>query len=173
LRNDDAQRLQAQASVKLPYETVNPYAFEPAIAPHIAAAQSGVTISIDTITAAFHKIRSEADITLVEGVGGWQVPLNDNENITELAHALALPVILVVGLRLGCINHALLTAGSIRAAGCTLKGWIANHVDPQMQVQQDNIEAIKQRIGTPLLGEIPYMETLNTETIAAALNLAR
>lgn len=172
LRNDDALRLQELASIELPYEKVNPYAFEPAIAPHIAAAQAGNTIELRHIVEQFRAIRNKADITVVEGVGGWQVPLNDNETVADLANAIGLPVILVVGLRLGCINHALLTAESIRASGCELKGWIANHVDPLMAVQQDNITAIRQRINTPLLGEVPYMESLTTSTTTAVLNLA-
>jgi len=171
LRNDDALKLVGQASVALPYEQVNPYAFEPAIAPHIAAAQAGVTLSLDTITETLKQIRDKADITIVEGVGGWQVPLNETQNVSNLARTLELPVILVVGLRLGCINHALLTAESIRATGCELAGWIGNSVDPQMLEQQDNIESIKQRIGAPLLGIIPHLETLSPKTIAEKLTL--
>lgn len=171
LRNDDALKLQAQASVTLPYEQVNPYAFEPAIAPHIAASQAGVTLSLDAITDTFKQICDKADITIVEGVGGWQVPLNETQNVSDLAHALKLPVILVVGLRLGCINHALLTAESIRAAGCKLVGWIGNSVDPQMQEQQDNIESIRQRVGVPLLGIIPHLDTLSPKAIADKITL--
>ncbi len=170
LRNDDALRLQAQASVAIPYEWVNPYAFAPAIAPHLAAAQSGITIEIDTIVDTLQRLRREAEITVIEGVGGWQVPLNDQESVADLAHALGLPVILVVGLRLGCINHALLTAESIRTSGCTLAGWIANSVDPQMSQQTENISAIEQRIRAPLLGVVPYMQGLEPEKIASYLN---
>jgi len=171
LRNDDALKLQAQASIMLPYEQVNPYAFEPAIAPHLAAAESGVTLSLESIRSTFRQIHGQADFTLVEGVGGWQVPLNDRESVADLAQALELPVILVVGLRLGCINHALLTAESIRAAGCALAGWIGNSVDPQMLEQQGNISAIEQRIGAPLLGIVPYQPALSAATIAAHLQL--
>lgn len=169
LRNDDALRLQAQASIELPYESANPYAFEPAIAPHLAAAQNGITIRLDAIVDAFQRLQGKADVTLVEGVGGWQVPLNETENVADLAHALGLPVILVVGLRLGCINHALLTAESIRASGCTLAGWIANGVDPAMAEQQNNIASIQQRIAAPLLGVVPYQEGLAPEAIAERL----
>ncbi len=169
LRNDDALRLQAQASIELPYESANPYAFEPAIAPHLAAAQNGITIRLDAIVDAFQRLQGKADVTLVEGVGGWQVPLNETENVADLAHALGLPVILVVGLRLGCINHALLTAESIRASGCTLAGWIANGIDPAMAEQQNNIASIQQRIAAPLLGVVPYQEGLAPEAIAERL----
>lgn len=171
LRNDDALRLQAQASVALPYELINPYAFAPAIAPHLAAAQSGVTIEIGAIVDAFQQLRREADITLVEGVGGWQVPLNEQESVADLARALGLPVILVVGLRLGCINHALLTAESIRAAGCSLAGWIANGTEPAMTEQQNNIESIRQRIAAPLLGSVPFQPHLQASAIAEYLTL--
>ncbi len=168
LRNDDALRLQAQASIALPYDSVNPYAFEPAAA-HLAAAQSGVTIRLDTIIERFRQIQGKADITIVEGVGGWQVPLNESESVADLARALELPVILVVGLRLGCINHALLTAESVHAAGCRLAGWIANSVDPQMSQQMENIQSIEQRIDAPLLGVVPYQTHLLGSAIAEHL----
>lgn len=171
LRNDDALKLQSQASSLLPYELVNPYAFEPAIAPHIAAMQSGTTIRLETIVSHFEQLRQRADITVVEGVGGWQVPLNDSQYVADLAHALGLPVILVVGLRLGCINHALLSAESIRARGCTLAGWIGNSVDPDMQQQDVNIQSIAERIGAPLLGIIPNMGELNAKEIASHITL--
>ncbi len=171
LRNDDALRLQAQATTPLPYAQVNPYAFEPAIAPHIAAAQSGIAINLDTIVETFRSLEGEADITIVEGVGGWQVPLNETETVADLARALDLPVILVVGLRLGCINHALLSAESIRASGCRLVGWIGNVVDEAMAEPQQNIAAIRQRIGAPLLGIVPYQSQLDPDTIADYLTL--
>ena len=171
LRNDDALRLQAQASFALPYTQVNPYAFEPAIAPHIAAAQSGAIINLDTIVETLRSIEGKADITIVEGVGGWQVPLNETESVADLARALNLPVILVVGLRLGCINHALLSAESIRAGGCRLAGWIGNVVDAAMAEPQQNIAAIRQRIGAPLLGIVPYQSQLDPDAIAHHLTL--
>lgn len=170
LRNDDALRLQAQASIELPYENVNPYAFEQAIAPHLAATQSAVTINLDTIVDAFQRLQGSADVILVEGVGGWQVPLNNQQNVADLARALGLPVILVVGLRLGCINHALLTAESIRASGCTLTGWIGNSIAPEMPEQQNNIASIQQRIAAPLLGVVPYQEDLAPAAIAEHLH---
>ena len=170
-RNEDALRLQAQASLELPYTAVNPYAFEPAIAPHIAAERSGTRIDIGTICDGFRQLSREADYTIVEGVGGWQVPLNDEENVSHLAVALGLPVVLVVGLRLGCINHALLSAESIRATGCQLLGWIGNTVDPDMAAREENIQAIAARIGAPLLGIVPYQPELRVENLADALSL--
>lgn len=171
LRNDDALRLLAQASVALPYERVNPYAFAPAIAPHLAAAQGGVTIRLDTIVDNFRQLQGKAEITLVEGVGGWQVPLNEQESVADLARAIGLPVILVVGLRLGCINHALLTAESIRAGGCTLAGWIGNSVTADMPYREENLSAIALRIKAPLIGEVPHQHELDASRIAPFLKL--
>jgi dethiobiotin synthetase len=171
LRNEDALLLQAQGSVAIDYPLINPYAFAPAIAPHLAAAQIGTHIEIAAILDTYRLLNSKADYTLVEGVGGWQVPLNEQENLSDLAVALALPVILVVGLRLGCINHALLTAESIRASGLELAGWIANSVTPGMEAPEGNIQAIDERIGAPLLGHIPYQGKPRVEAFAAALSL--
>lgn len=171
LRNDDAQKLQMQASVQLPYELVNPYAFQPAIAPHIAAEESGRRITLPGITDAFNHVRTEADYTIVEGVGGWRVPLNEEQTVADLARALGLPVILVVGLRLGCINHALLSAEAIRADGCTLAGWIGNGVDPEMAQQANNIHTLEKWLDAPLLGVVPYQQALSAEAIATHLTL--
>lgn len=171
LRNDDALKLQAQASLIHPYALVNPYAFEPAIAPHIAAQESGQEIELDHIIGCHSQLASGSDVTIVEGVGGWQVPLNQRDNVSDLAAALGLPVILVVGLRLGCINHALLTAESIRASGCSLAGWIANGITAQMPQQENNIRSIEQRISAPLLGIVPHLDKLNAANIAATLRL--
>lgn len=173
LRNEDALLLQAQGSLQLDYSLINPYPFAPAIAPHLAAAQSGVTIRLETIVDSFMQLQGLAEVILVEGVGGWRVPLNEEESVATLAVALGLPVLLVVGVRLGCINHALLSAESIRAAGLELAGWIANSVTPGMEAPQQNIQAIEQRIGAPLLGHIPYLADLRAESFAAALSLDR
>ena len=171
LRNEDALMIQQQASKAIDYETINPYSFLPAIAPHIAAEQSGEEIKLEVIIEQFHQLSDQADYVVVEGVGGWQVPLNDNESVADLSVALQLPVILVVGLRLGCINHALLTAESIRQSGCTLTGWIANTLSPQMVEAQQTIDAIAQRIDAPLLGIVPHLDTLDATTIATPLSI--
>lgn len=171
LRNDDALKLQAQASVPLAYETVNPFAFQPAIAPHIAAAESNSRITIPRIVDTLRLVSGEADYTVVEGVGGWRVPLNDQQTVAELASAIGLPVVLVVGLRLGCINHALLTAEAIQADGCTLAGWIGNCVEPEMAQQANNVASIEQRLEAPLLGIVPHQEVLSAEAIASHLTL--
>ncbi len=169
LRNDDALLIQQYASVAVDYETVNPYSFEPAIAPHVAAAQAGERIKLGKILERYLELKSLAEYVVVEGVGGWQVPLNEDESVADLAQALKLPVILVVGIRLGAINHALLTAESIRASGCELAGWIANQVDPQMKEPAQTIEAIEQRIGVPLLGVVPCLEQFDVAAIEAGL----
>lgn len=154
LRNEDALSLIAAANVKLPYDTVNPFAFEPAIAPHIAAAEVGQVIDVDRIRGIAETI--EADYLVVEGVGGWCVPLGEGRLLAELAKATADEVILVVGMRLGCINHALLTAAQIARDGIALKGWIANHVDPDMQAQSENFNTLKELMPVPLLGVMPW-----------------
>lgn len=171
LRNEDALLLQAQGSAPIDYGLINPYAFAPAIAPHIAAEQSGQRIDINTIKQNLQRLQQQAEIVIVEGVGGWQVPINENESVADLARALDLPVILVVGLKLGCINHALLSAESIRSAGCRLAGWIANTINPHMAAMAENIQAIEARIGAPLLGIVPNQDKLDASGIAASLSL--
>jgi len=171
LMNEDALQLQRQSSVALPYALVNPYAFEPPIAPHIAADQVGVTIAIDTIRSAFADIAVSAECVLVEGVGGWQVPLNADETLADLARALDLEVILVVGIRLGCLNHALLTAQSITACGCTPAGWVANRLPPPADCARENINALKSRLLFPCLGEVPVIQCVEPELVAGYLSL--
>jgi dethiobiotin synthetase len=171
LRNDDALQLQRQSSVALPYALVNPYAFEPPIAPHIAAARAGEIIAIRTIRAACAEIAGKADRVLVEGVGGWQVPLNDDEFLADLVRALELEVILVVGIRLGCLNHALLTAASIEASGCTPAGWVANCLPPGTAFAEENINTLKSRLSFPFLGEVPVMEHVEPGRVAECLSL--
>ena len=171
LRNADALQLQQQASVELGYELVNPYAFAPAIAPHIAAEQADITINAKEILNKYSKIKKYADCVLVEGVGGWQVPLNADETLADLARLLGLDVIMVVGVRLGCLNHALLTAESITAAGCTLAGWVANPLPSPPECVQQNIKSLKSRISSPLLGVLPVMREVCTRTVAENLSL--
>lgn len=169
LRNADALLLQGQASTAVDYDLINPYAFRPAIAPHLAAAQAGQRIKLGKITERFIRLKGMADYVLVEGVGGWLVPLNDEESVADLALALKLPVILVVGMRLGCINHALLTAEAIRASGCTLAGWVANTLSNDMPELTQNIRAIEARIDAPLLGVVPHLNGLQPHVIAGEL----
>ncbi|MBP8163331.1 MAG: dethiobiotin synthase, partial [Propionivibrio sp.] len=142
-----------------PRELVNPYLFHPAIAPHIAASEEGRTIDIDRIVDSFDTLRGLADAVLVEGVGGFCVPLGPQSDSADLAEQLGLPVILVVGMRLGCINHALLTQQAIAARGLKLAGWIANRIDPAMSRFDENLATLKTRINAPLLGVIPANST--------------
>lgn len=145
--NEDVQKLIASSNVKAPLNLINPYCFKEPIAPHLAAEKAGVTIEIDTIVNAFKQLQTMADVVIVEGAGGFLVPLNAKANMADLAIALGLPTILVVGLRLGCINHSLLTAEAIKGRGLVLNAWVANHIDPEMEVQQENIQTITEQLG--------------------------
>jgi dethiobiotin synthetase len=169
LRNPDALRIAAACSREVDYALVNPYAFEPAVAPHLAAAQVGVEIRFEKIVDSFRTLSAQADVTVVEGVGGWRVPLGPDGDLADLAVALGLPVVLVVGLRLGCINHALLTVESILGRGLTLAGWVANSVDPAMALREENIATLRGAIDAPCLGVVPWMENPDPAAVAACL----
>lgn len=154
--NEDVVALMQAANVAADVRDVNPYAFEPPIAPHIAAAQAGMRIDIDVIAKAYARLAAQADVVVVEGAGGWRVPLNDAADMADLAQALGLPVVLVVGLRLGCLNHALLTADSIRQRGLPWGGWVGNAIDPDMTCREENIVALRHRLSEPCLGILSY-----------------
>jgi len=154
--NADVAALRRASSWLAPVGQVNPYSFEPAIAPHLAAACAGMRIEIARIGQAFEALRARADAIVVEGVGGFLVPLNESEDAGDLAVALALPVVLVVGMRLGCLNHALLTQQAIAARSLRLGGWIANSIDPDMPRFDQNLQALRERIAAPLLGVMPH-----------------
>lgn len=156
LRNDDALALMAASGLDLAYHTVNPYCLEPPIAPHLAAAEAGIVIDPAVILAARDDLAAACDFLVVEGAGGWRVPLGPRLDMQALALALGLPVLLVVGLRLGCLNHALLSEQAIRASGAQLLGWIGSQVDPLMPRLNDNIAALHERLGAPCLGVIPH-----------------
>lgn len=158
-RNDDVEALLAAASVKAPRELINPYLYAPAIAPHIAAAEGNQPIDLERIADAFAALRPLADALIVEGVGGFCVPLGPQVDAADLAQRLALPVILVVGMRLGCINHALLSAQAIAARGLPLAGWVANRIDSQMARFDENLASLEARLAAPLLGVIPANST--------------
>jgi dethiobiotin synthetase len=167
--NPDVAALRRASSWPALLEQVNPYLFEPPIAPHLAAASAGVRIEMAPIRKAFEALRASADAIVVEGVGGFLVPLNDREDAGDLAVALALPVVLVVGMRLGCLNHALLTQQAIVARSLRLAGWIANSIDPRMQRFEDNLQALRQRIAAPLLGVIPHSAMADPASIELTL----
>jgi dethiobiotin synthetase len=155
LRNDDALALQRAGAPDVPYADINPYCFAPAIAPHLAAREAGITIEASRIDVHYQRLAADADWVVVEGAGGWRVPLSDTLDMRGLALALNLPVILVVGLRLGCINHALLSEQSIVESGATLLGWIGSTVDPAMERIDDNIRTLSSALLVPCLGIWP------------------
>ncbi len=155
--SDDALQLQAQASFTVPYHQVNPYAFQPAIAPHLAAKASGVRIEVEVIKAAIAAVTEAADRVVVEGVGGWMVPIDSTRTMADVAAALGLPVVMVVGVRLGCINHALLTAAAIQAADVQFAGWIANRLDPACEAEDETVASLRERLAAPCLGEVDYI----------------
>jgi dethiobiotin synthetase len=170
LRNDDAVRLRAQGSSEAPYGLVNPYAFAPPVAPHIAAGEAGIEIRLPTIEQAYRALAGEADQVIVEGVGGWRVPLGRNLFVSDIPRALGLPVILVVGLKLGCINHALLTVESIQSSGGVLLGWVANQVDPTMLSRDANLATLAALIDAPCLGVLPWLEAATPSELAGYLH---
>lgn len=159
LQNSDVLQLRQASNVDAPLSLINPYAFQPPIAPHIAAQQAGIEIGLDKIQQAFVQLSQLADVVIVEGAGGFLVPLNDNQTMADLAVALNIPVILVVGLRLGCINHALLSVQAIQARGLTLAGWVANQIDPDMAMLAENVQTLKQRIPAPCIAEVAWGRT--------------
>lgn len=172
LRNADALALLAQSSLPLSYEEVNPFAFEPAIAPHLAAREAGVGLTVQSLlTPMRHLLAKGADFTLIEGAGGWRVPLADQANLSDLAMALGLPVILVVGVRLGCINHALLTAEAIAQDGLQLAGWVANIIDPKTSRLEENLATLAERLPAPCLGRVPRLKPASAEAVAEHLQL--
>lgn len=154
--NDDVVRLLAASSVQPPLEWVNPYRYAPPIAPHIAAAEAGRPIDLPVIHRAFERLQSLADVVWVEGVGGFRVPLDEQYDTANLVQTLRLPVVLVVGMRLGCLNHALLTAEAIVNRNLILAGWVANRIDPAMARFETNLETLQARLNAPLLGVVPH-----------------
>ena len=158
LVNDDALKLQAQASFTVPYRQVNPYAFERPIAPHLAARAQGVQIELPVIQAALDSVAQAADRAVVEGVGGWLVPVDETRTMADVAQAMALPVVLVVGVRLGCLNHALLTAAAIDRTDVVFAGWVANRLDPDCEAADETVAALRERLTVPCLGELGYTQ---------------
>ena len=168
LRNEDALALQAAAAPPPAYADVNPLAYAAAVSPHLAAAAEGRRVDLAPVQAAYARLAGRADVVVVEGVGGWLAPLSDTLVAGDLARVLGLPVILVVGLRLGCLNHALLSARAIAADGCTLLGWIGNRIDPAMLEPERNLDTLRTRLPAPCLGVIAH----DAATAAAARTLA-
>lgn len=173
LRNEDGLALQAASSPPLPaYAEVNPFALPAPLAPELAAADVGVTLSLDPIVSAYARLASRADAVVVEGVGGWLAPLSATLDQVDLVRALDLPVVLVVGLRLGCINHARLSGRALAADGVRLVGWIANEVDPAMARIDDNVRLLEQRLAVPCWGRLPYSPVPDPQRLASHLRPA-
>lgn len=173
LRNEDALILQQSASETLAYDVVNPVAFEPAIAPHVAAEKAGRMISADRLVGFCRGMQMRpADLLLIEGAGGWRVPLNNRETYSAVPRELNVPVILVVALRLGCINHALLTAEAIRNDGLVLAGWVANCAEPEpMSGEQESLDYLKAHICAPCFGVLPWIESAKPEALGGYLDV--
>ncbi|KDR32893.1 MULTISPECIES: dethiobiotin synthase [Caballeronia] len=171
LHNEDADQLDAAANVALPNDIRTPFMMREPIAPHIAGAREGVALDIGRIVRAHQFAMTKADIVVVEGVGGFRVPLTDTHDTADLAVALNLPVVLVVGMRLGCISHALLTVEAIASRGLKLAGWVANRVDPNMLYPDENIATLKQRIKAPLIGVIPHLAAPDATRAADSLDI--
>ncbi|MEX0899325.1 MAG: dethiobiotin synthase [Gammaproteobacteria bacterium] len=170
-RNDDAVALAAASAQPVEYDFLNPYLFEEPVAPHLAAADAGVEIDITLIEGAFAKLAERSDAMVVEGAGGWLVPVGPERTMADIARVLKLPVLLVVGMRLGCLNHALLTASAVSATGLTISGWVANCIDPEMRRLEQNIAALVERLPAPLVATLPWEPSATPESNAHRFNL--
>lgn len=169
LRNEDALLLQANATVDVGYDLINPYVFALPVSPHLAAGDA--TVSLEVIAEHFNTLKHLADIVLVEGAGGWYTPLNATQTICDLASALSLPVILVVAVKLGCLNHAQLSYQAIVQSGNCCAGWLAVHVDRQQLLPEANIATLQARLPIPLLGVLPFQDDLDFDVLAGCLAL--
>jgi dethiobiotin synthetase len=169
--NEDIEQLRAAASVDVPLQTICPWLLEAPMSPHLAAAREGVTITLPPILDAFSRAKSLAEAVVVEGVGGFRVPLSDDFDTAQMAVALGLPMVLVVGLRLGCLNHAVLTAEAIAARGLRLAGWVGNVVDAGMAGLDDNVATLRRWINAPHLGTVPRLPTADARLAASHLDI--
>lgn len=167
--SEDALALRAASTVKVQPELDNPILLPDPLSPHIAAERAGRRIAIAHLVSCYRELARHADAVVVEGAGGFHVPLSDEETGADLAQALALPMVLVVGLRLGCLNHAVLTAEAIHARGLNLAGWVANRIDPAMQAKEDNIAWLQRRLAAPLLADIAHGGSPDPRAIAVNL----
>lgn len=169
--NEDAWQLKELSSSQPAYADVNPVALRAGIAPHIAAVQENRKLDIAELARHCRDLASTNEFSVVEGAGGWCVPLTEHETMVDLAVAIGFPVILVVGVRLGCINHTLLSVAAIEASGLSLAGWVANQVDPDMPAVDENIQTLRERLAAPLLGRIPYLTEKSLPTVSGCLTL--
>jgi dethiobiotin synthetase len=172
-QHEDVKKLRAASNILASLDQINPYIFSQPIAPHIAAHNSDVRVEIARILQHYRELAAQADVVIIEGVGGFCVPINESETSADMTQHLALPIILVVGVRLGCLNHALLTMSAIEARGLKCAGWVANVVDGNMLVSNENIKALQQRINAPLLGVVPWLpnQSPDAEWVAKRLNI--
>lgn len=171
-RNEDGLALWQQCSLPLCYEEINPILFKPAIAPHIAAQQAKQAVSVNLLAGYCQRVLAmQADFTLIEGAGGWRVPVNETETLADLAKELNLPVILVVGMRLGCINHAILSAEAILRDGLSLAGWVANRVTSHMNVYEENLATLERLLPAPCIGRVPFVENHQIDLITDCFTL--
>lgn len=167
--SEDVLMLRAASTIKVPAELDNPVALPEPLSPHLAARHAGRDVRVADLLAPARRLQQQADALVVEGAGGWRVPINDDETLADLARALGAPVLLVVGMRLGCLNHAMLTAEAIRADGLTLAGWVANHVDPAMACFDENLATLRARLNAPLWGVVPWTARPDPARIALEL----
>ena len=170
-RNADALALQAAGEPGVAYADINPYAFPEPLAPELAARAAGVALQLEPILQAYARLQARAQWVVVEGVGGWAAPLSAELDQSDLVRALGLPVVLVVGMRLGCLNHARLSAAAIAASGCQLVGWIASEVDPEMACKDENLALLDARMPVPRWGHLPYTAAPDPLHLAARLHL--
>ena len=171
-RNADVTALTAAGNVAAPPEDINPFAFVPPIAPHLAASRAGIVIDLERIAAAYGRLAARADIVVVEGAGGALTPLSAHTDMLDIPARLGLPVLLVVGIRLGCLNHALLTALAIGSRGLRLAGWVANRIDPAMYEPDASVGELACRLPAPLIVDLPWQATAGiTEPIRSAVRI--
>jgi dethiobiotin synthetase len=166
LRNEDAIALIAASGQAWSYEAVNPYCLREPVSPHLAAAHESVTIELPRLARAAEALGSQSDYLVVEGAGGWRAPLGAGISVADLAQVIDLPVVLVVGMRLGCLNHAVLSWEAIGASGCRRAGWVANQIDPMMAKADENRATLAQLLGAPPLAELSYGQTEASHTLA-------
>lgn len=170
LRNEDALALLAAMNIRAAYDTVNPYAFEPAIAPHIAARDAHTTIDFALLDSAYERLCLRSDVLIVEGAGGWLVPIDAERSFADLAQRWQLGVVLVVGMRLGCLNHALLTARAIESCGLQLRGWVANRIEAAFPRCDENLDFLRGALPAPCLGVLPHAPNASADTVADGLD---
>jgi dethiobiotin synthetase len=167
LRNEDALALREACATQAPYEETNPYCFEPAISPHIAAKEDSIEVDIRKIASMYRSIATRADFTVVEGAGGWLAPLGERESMADLASALGIPALLVVGLKLGCLNHAQLTRRAIATRGVPFAGWVASAIDPHMSRPEENLATLERLLGEAPLAKLAHLEAGSAEPVLA------